>query len=121
MSERAFVENYADGSQQRYGNRVVRRREAASLEAFRSVLRTAEGRHMYWDVLARCGVFRSIWQLSAAIHYNAGQQDIGHWLMGKLLEADEQAYELMHREARARERRQNVDVEAQRTPSITEE
>ena len=49
-----------------------------------SVLQTIQGRRVVWRILSKCKTFETIWHASAAIHYNAGQQDIGHWLLNEI-------------------------------------
>lgn len=63
-------------------------------------LSTPEGRRVMWRILEQCNVFGSIWENSARIHYNAGQQDLGHWLMAEITRVDEQILFTMMKENR---------------------
>jgi hypothetical protein len=116
MAERALVRNVADPQQVAYGKRKEKEREARSLDALRAVLRTPAGRIVVWDLLTRAGIFRSIWDPSAKVHYNAGRQDFGHELLASCLEADAEAYQLMEREMRAWQRGQDRETAAVQTP-----
>lgn len=112
--------NAADPQQVKYAARKEAQRAARFLDALRSVLRMPEGRIVCWELLARAGVFRSIWDPSARIHYNAGKQDYGHELLGVLLEADEVLYVLMEREARAYVRQGATEAAAVQTAAAEE-
>jgi hypothetical protein len=61
------------------------------LDDLRAVITTPEGRRVMWRLLSRCGTFASIWEPSAKIHYNSGQQDVGHYLMAEIVEAEPSA------------------------------
>jgi len=122
MSEdRALVRNAADPRQVRFAQR--KEREAAELEraALQAVMKTPEGRLVMWSLLERAGIFRSVWHPSAAIHYNSGRQDFGHELMAQLVDLDEDLYQLMEREARARTRARNRETDAAHTPRAEQE
>lgn len=68
------------------------------LNDIRVVCSTKEGRRFLWRVLGRCKVFNSVWENSARIHYNSGQQDLGHFLMAEVIAADEQFLSQMMKE-----------------------
>lgn len=101
-------------------DRLARDRKKRYDAAFRKVLETPEGRFLFGDrehgLLAVCGTFKSIWARDASIHYNAGQQDLGHRMMADIAAIDEQLYLLMEGECRAiavrdqRERQAAEDV-----------
>lgn len=64
----------------------------------RVVLNSDSGRRVLWRIMSECGTFNSIWHPSAAIHYNSGKQDLGHWLMGEITETDEESLFKMMKE-----------------------
>lgn len=105
MDRMPEVRNAGDRRQVQDAERRLRRRRGRWLAALRAVLATPEGRLVFGErdhgLLAKAGVYRSIWAPNAQIHYNAGRQDYGHELMAELLRADERAYLLMEQEARA--------------------
>lgn len=73
--------------------------------AFRKVLATDEGMTVLWHILEHCSSFSSIWHPSAAIHYNSGRQDVGHWLMAEMSSADKRAIiRILERNAQAEEK-----------------
>jgi hypothetical protein len=60
------------------------------LKDLRKVLSTLEGRRTFWRLIEHCRPFASIWEPSAKIHFNAGKQDVGHFIMTEILEADDE-------------------------------
>jgi hypothetical protein len=82
----------------------------------RASMHTEAGRAWNWQIIEWCHVNESIWRPSAEIHYLAGQQDIGHRLQMFLLSVDEELYQLMEKEARARMRARNREIDATHTP-----
>lgn len=54
------------------------------------VCSTLEGRRFVWRILSKCKTFESVWENSARIHFNAGQQDLGHFLMSEVIETKEE-------------------------------
>lgn len=64
----------------------ARRQEIADIK---TVLSSKSGRRLYWRLIEYCKVFETIWEPSARIHYNSGVQDVGHFLLSELVDADE--------------------------------
>ncbi len=79
--------------------------------ALKEVLSSQAGRRVIYKILEHTGVFESIWDPSAKIHYNAGRQDVGHWLMLELAEADESALAKMMHEAYIRKSKRPKEEE----------
>jgi hypothetical protein len=66
--------------------RNVRRQE---LNDIRTLLNNASGRRFMWRMLEQCKVFNSIYSESdKQMAYYAGKQDLGHFLMSEISEAD---------------------------------
>lgn len=82
------------GSEKQY--KEAREKEMTEAERERRdlavVCSTPEGRRYLWRLMARAGTFESVWENSAKIHYNAGQQDFGRSIMADVLDAGEQFY-----------------------------
>lgn len=119
MSKPAVI-NAADPRQVRTAERLERRRLARFGDSLRAVLATPAGRAVLWGLLERAGVYRSVWDPSAKIHYNAGRQDFGHELLATICAADEAAYMLMESEARAQMRADTRETDAGHMTSIAE-
>lgn len=75
----------------------VRKQE---LEDIKSILKTDEGRRFIWRLLSHCKVFNSIWSPSASIHYLAGKQDVGHFVLSEVTDADADSLLKMMKEAK---------------------
>ena len=90
--------NIADETQVR--NRFKNSKDNRSLELLelKKILEQKPVRDFLWRLLEQAGVFHSIWEQSARIHYNAGRQDFGHIIMGEIQEANEESLFQMMRE-----------------------
>lgn len=68
----------------------VKDQRRQELDDIRTVMSNASGRRLMWKMLERCGTFRTIFNTdSLTMSYHAGQQDLGHFLMAEIVEADE--------------------------------
>lgn len=110
--DRVDVRNAADRKQVGRAGKRSDHRQRELEGAYVDVLNTESGRRVMWDLLERCGVYRSVWEPSAKIHYNAGRQDMGHELMALLARTDVQLYLKMEHEARVRDARDDSEREA---------
>jgi hypothetical protein len=120
MSGAPTVKNATDTRQVHHAARKDKDRRKRDLAAWRAVLGTPEGRLVLWNMLEHCQVFTSIWHPSALIHHASGKQDVGHFLMAEITEADEDRLFLMMKEASQRKRSDAVEAEAVRTTSATD-
>lgn len=91
MSE-PLVSNAASEKQVKRAKRREKDGDTAHIKAMKAVLSTPEGKAVIWRILEHCSVFSSIWHPSAQIHYNAGRQDVGHWLTAVITAADPRAF-----------------------------
>lgn len=74
---------------------IERRQELVDL---RSLMQTEGQRRALYRLLGECGIYESIWDPSAKIHFNAGVQAVGLWLMEELVQADSNLHDLMFKE-----------------------
>ncbi len=84
-----FVRNAADEEQVREAEGKSRRKNDQDSNDFRAVLALPEGKRVLARLLARCRVASSVWHPSSQIHYSAGIQDVGHFIMQEIVSADE--------------------------------
>jgi hypothetical protein len=113
MDARALVKNALDLRQLQYSDRKVKELKENLRTARVQLLRSPAGRLVLWDLLERLRVFASVWDERTAMHsWLAGRQDFGYELIADLKAADEEAYDLMEREARNRLRRLNAETDA---------
>lgn len=115
------VRNAADREQVKRASRIASRRNRELKTALFQVMATPEGRRVFWGLLETCGVHRSVWEASAKIHYNAGRQDVGHEIESDLIGTSEEQFEQMRKEARARYRQDQSELQAGRTQPATDE
>jgi len=115
MSERSLVKNAADPKQVARAARKEADLERMFTEALKRALGDPNARFVFRALLERLGAFRSIWDNSARIHYNAGRQDAAHELMALIIAADEDMFDLMEREARARQKKLEREIDAAHT------
>lgn len=102
MSEKtAYVRNASDPQQVKGAKETEKRRLDREREELRVVLGTVEGRRVLWRLLEYCGPYQSVLDDGGGrrIYYNAGQQDVGHYLMGLIGKADAGAYLTMQQDA----------------------
>lgn len=83
MEEKALVKNAASSKQVNNAQRKERFENNRMDDDLNFVLSTKQGRRFIWRLLSECKVFGSVWHPSAAIHYNSGKQDLGHWVMAE--------------------------------------
>lgn len=89
---KALVDNAGDPQQVRAARKKERYTKLQQDADWKAVLDTAQGRRVLWHIMEQCKMFESIWEQSSRIYYNAGQQDIGHIILARVLEAHPVAY-----------------------------
>ena len=95
-----MVKNVADENQIAEAERKARDSRKVQLSDIRFILDSKQGRRFIWRLLEEAKVFGSIWEQSAKIHYNAGKQDFGHYILGELTEARPEALLQMMQDAK---------------------
>lgn len=88
LDEQPIITNAADATQVKKARKTQRHLRAQELEDLRAVLGTLAGRRLVWRLLKRCGTFMStIGTTDAMTNYNAGRQDLGHFLLAEITAA----------------------------------
>ncbi len=99
MSDKdAYVKNASDPKQVKSAGIKERDRRKQEILDLQFILSEQNGRRFLWRLLKHCKAFNSIWEQSAKIHYNAGQQDVAHFVMAEIVEADQDAFLKMMKE-----------------------
>lgn len=98
MNEKSFVKNAADPAQVAEAKKKESFSRRDELDDIRFVLSYKQGRRLLWRLLKHCNVFGSVWHPSALIHHNSGKQDVGHFVMAEITEANPEAFLLMMKE-----------------------
>lgn len=93
------VRNAADPRQVRAAADRDKRKAQRVADAFHFVASSAQGREFLWELIGYCKTHESIWHPSAAIHYNAGVQDVGHYLEKMFNDHEPHAFISMMQEA----------------------
>lgn len=87
-----IVTNAANEDQVKDAKVKVKITRDTELNDFRSVMSTESGARLLLRLLRHCGTHASIWEPSAKIHYNAGKQDVGHFVQSEMVQADLKRY-----------------------------
>lgn len=120
-TDRALVRNAADPKQVGIAAKREKDDRENELVDVRAVLGTVEGRRFLWRMMAHCRVFGSVFDPQPTLTaFNAGRQDVGHFLMAEITAADEQRLLEMMNESQARERSRNRTVDATHTPAAAD-
>jgi hypothetical protein len=81
------ISNEVDVEKQEQKAKEVRRQE---LNDIRTVLSSVSGRRLVWRLLESCNTFSSIYSEEPLLMARlSGKQDLGHFLMAEIVEADE--------------------------------
>ena len=70
--------------------KALQLQRAEEIRDLRKVLDTTFGRKVLWRLLEECKTFSTVMTGNSWTHYNAGKQDLGHFLMSEIVEADEE-------------------------------
>lgn len=119
--QRSLVKNAADPQQVRRAAQVERDRGEQFTGNLKAVLETPAGRFVIWELLARAGIYRCEFEGSAKVHFNEGRRNFGlESILAPVIEASEELYALMEREARQRQRLADRTTDAAQTPRAEE-
>ena len=118
QNEGATVRNAASPKQVRRAGRLEKKKRDDELADVRHVCSTEAGRRFMFRLLGHCKVFESVYGLD--VQYQAGKQDVGHFVMAEVVEADDELLFRMMREAKTAKQRdevanQAINAEAQET------
>ncbi len=81
--------NIADEAEAKKANQKIEDMRRQELNDIRTVLSNAAGKRLLWRMLTKCHSFESIYAVNQNdVYYNSGQQDIGHFIMGEIMQAD---------------------------------
>ncbi len=97
--QQPFVKNASSKKQVEEAGGKERRLRERELNELRTVLSTEAGRRFLWRLMGMCKTFSSIYETSAKIHYNSGQQDIGFYLLREVDAASPEMFFKMREEA----------------------
>ena len=89
VEKKPLVSNAENKTQIKKAIKKVKDAEQTKDSDMRKVLNTIEGRAVISRILGRCGAFRTVVSSGGVelTYYNAGQQDLGHWLQAEMRRA----------------------------------
>jgi hypothetical protein len=96
--EAPLVRNVGSKQQVVRASKSERFRRETELLELRELMKDVRFRRFMFRLLGYTSVFQSIFEQSSKIYHNAGRQDVGHFLMAEITEADEEAYMVMMRD-----------------------
>lgn len=100
MDKKPVVSNAANSKQLSEAELLIKLGRDKELNDLRAILDKEEGRRFFWRMLGHCRNFASCYDASGSrVYYNVGRQDVGHFIMSEILEANQDAYFLMMGEA----------------------
>jgi len=94
------LDNAAEKKKVEEQKRRANEERRKELNDIKTVVSSVSGRRLLWRVMEKCNTFSSIWEPSAKIHYNSGQQDIGHFILAEITNADENLLFKMMKESK---------------------
>ena len=113
MARRPLMTDASSREQNAYAERVLKDRAETLRAAVQAVMAIPSGRLLLWELLSIAGVNESVMSRGREeVLYMAGRQDLGHDLQAMLYGANEDLYDLMAREAHAREKREEAGAKA---------
>jgi len=99
------VRNAADKKQVGTAAKREKLRREQELADLRALLELPEARRFLWRLMGHCKTFGSVFnELQHFTAYNAGRQDVGHFVMSEIVEADQAKLLTMMTESAASEK-----------------
>ncbi|HXS30594.1 MAG TPA: hypothetical protein VN755_07150 [Steroidobacteraceae bacterium] len=115
----ATVRNAAAPRQVKRAGRLEKERREKELADVRVVCDTEEGRRFIFRLMGHCKVFESVYGVDLA--YQAGKQDVGHYLMAEVNDANDELLFRMMREAKTAKQREDAANDAINASSEAQE
>lgn len=99
-AEEALVDNAASAQQVRKARTKEKQQRERDLADLRALLALPAGRRTLWRFLEHCRTFGTVMDSTDALtNYNAGRQDVGHYLLDEITQARTEALVEMMTEA----------------------
>jgi hypothetical protein len=99
VREKPLVRNASNEEQLKEAKRKESADRMQAIADMRKVVSSPEGKRVLEKIIAFCKPTQSIWNPSAAIHRDAGRQEVGHLILSMIVEADRAACATMLTEA----------------------
>ncbi len=89
-----------DEKQVQAAERLVKLRREKEINDLKLLLSMPEGRRFVNRILSFCKVFHCELVTNAGVYFNEGQRNVGTMLLGEVMEANDEAFITMMREAK---------------------
>lgn len=100
MKKDAMVANAADKKQVDEAKRLERDQVITAKQDMQELLKLPAFRRFIWRTIAHCGVFESTYSDSQALaSHLSGRQDVGHYLLAEITQAQPEVLADLMREA----------------------
>lgn len=84
------MNNLADPKQVKKAELKEKDLRKQQLNDIRTVLSSISGRRLFWRILEHCNTFNTVFnEQHSTMSYLAGKQDLGHFIMSEITQADE--------------------------------
>jgi hypothetical protein len=78
LAEGLWIEDYVKGEEDEL-QRLAKNQEL--MLSYKSMLQSADGKRVLWDILTFCGVFQNAMTGNSKTYFNLGRQSVGQYLM----------------------------------------
>ena len=78
LAEGLYLEEYAKGQKKDLENRL---KSKQLLLAYKSLMKTPDGKKVLWDILEFCGVFQNAMTGNSWTYFNLGKGSVGQYIM----------------------------------------
>ncbi|OEU68402.1 MAG: hypothetical protein BBJ57_02235 [Desulfobacterales bacterium PC51MH44] len=78
LTEGLWIEDYVKGSKTELEQLA---KNQALMLAYKSMLDSADGKRVLWDILSFCGVFQNAMTGNSLTYFNLGRQSVGQYIM----------------------------------------
>ena len=81
LTEGLYIEDYVSGEQDEF-ERLAKNKSL--MLAYKSMLKSPDGKQVLWDILKFCGVFQNAMTGNSKTYFLLGRQSVGQYIMGAL-------------------------------------
>jgi hypothetical protein len=78
LAEGLYIEDYIKDNAKELEQRL---KNEALLLAFKTMLKSPDGKRVLWDILSFCGVFQNAMTGNSMTYFNLGRQSVGQYIM----------------------------------------
>lgn len=78
LAEGLWIEDYVKGEKDEL-ERLAKNKDL--MLSYKSMLQSADGKRVLWDILSFCGVFQNAMTGNSRTYFNLGRQSVGQYMM----------------------------------------